>query len=149
MSKENKSQYLLVDSQVLPDIFNKVMAAKRLLQIGEFKTVSEVAEHLGISRSAFYKYKDHVLLIEEMGKDRVMTLFFLLLDNPGTLSGILNVLAIAGANILTINQNIPVKSIATMTITFRAKDMDKDLNTLLDELKGLPGVKSVEVIAGE
>lgn len=146
---EKDPKFLLVDSKVLPEIFVKVMEAKRLLQLGECKTTSEAAERTGISRSAFYKYKDHVLLIEEMGKDRVVTLFFLLLDQPGTLSRILAVLADDGANILTINQNIPINSLANVTITIRAKDMTKDLSTLLSELKNLQGVRNAEVIAGE
>ena len=146
---EKESKFLLVDSKVLPEVFVKVMEAKRLLQLGDCKTASEAAERTGISRSAFYKYKDHVLLIEEMSKDRVITLFFLLLDQPGTLSRILTVLADDGANILTINQNIPINSLANVTVTIRAKEMTKDISALLRELKSLPGVRNAEVIAGE
>jgi len=146
---KNKQTYLLVDSAVLPDIFAKVVKAKKLLLTGECSTTSEAAALLGISRSAFYKYKDHVFPIEEMGKDRIITIFFLLLDHPGILSGILSALAVAGANILTINQNIPVNSVANVTITFRSKDMNMGLGELLNELRALDGVRSAEVIAGD
>ena len=146
---ESKQTYLLVDTGVLPEIFPKVVKAKQLLFTGECNTASEAAERLGISRSAFYKYKDHVFPIEEMGKGRIITIFFLLLDHPGTLSGILSALAVARANVLTINQNIPVNSVASVTITFRSVDMSVGLGELLNELRGLSGVRSAEIIAGE
>ena len=146
---KNKQTYLLVDSAVLPEIFAKVVKAKKLLLTGECSTAGEAAARLGISRSAFYKYKDHVFPLEEMSKGRIITLFFLLLDNPGTLSGILSVLAAARANVLTINQNIPVNSVANVTITFRSADMNIGLGELLNELRVLEGVRSAEVIAGD
>ena len=146
---ETKHTYLLVDAAVLPEIFPKIIQAKKLLLTGQCSTVSQAAARLGISRSAFYKYKDHVFPIEEMGKDRIITVFFLLLDHPGILSGILAALAAAGANILTINQNIPVNSVANVTITFRSKDMSTGLGELLNKLRALSGVRSAEVIAGE
>ena len=146
---ENKQTYLLVNSAVLPEIFVKVVKAKKLLLTGECSTVGMAAERLGISRSVFYKYKDHVFPIEEMGKGRIITIFFLLLDHPGTLSGILSALAVAKANILTINQNIPVNSIANVTITFRSVDMSVELGELLNELRALSGVRSAEIIAGD
>ena len=146
---ENTQTYLLVDTSVLPDVFAKVVKAKKLLLTGECSTASEAAKRLGISRSVFYKYKDHVFPIEEMGKDRIITIFFLLLDHPGVLSAILYALATAGANILTINQNIPVNSVANVTITFRSKDMNVGLGEMLNELRALNGVRSAEVIAGD
>lgn len=144
-----KPSYLLVDTSVLPDILPKVVEAKRLLQSGKCKTASEATEKLKISRSAFYKYKDCVFPIEEMGKDRIITLFFMLLDIPGVLSTILKALAAAKANILTINQNIPVNSVANITISIRTQDMSCNIETLLKKLKAFEGVKSIEVIAGE
>ena len=36
--------------------------AKRLLAVGRAKNLSEAAKLAGISRSALYKYKDHVFL---------------------------------------------------------------------------------------
>ena len=146
---DTNQSYFLVDTAVLPDVFTKVVQAKKLLSTGECSTASEATKRLGISRSVFYKYKDHVFPIEEMGKDRIVTLFFLLFDRPGTLSGILALLALAEANILTINQNIPVNAVASVTITFRAKHLKIGLGELLNNVKDLPGVQSAEVIAGD
>ena len=49
---------LLVDAGVLPEVFGKVLEAKEHLQSGRAATAAEAARMAGISRSAFYKYKD-------------------------------------------------------------------------------------------
>lgn len=145
----SKPSYLLVDTAVLPDIFPKVVEAKRLLETGRCKTASEAAEKLKISRSAFYKYKDCVFPIEEMGKDKIITLFFILVDIPGVLSAILKALAAAKTNVLTINQNIPVNQAANITISIRTEGMHGSMESLLKKLRGIEGVKKIEIIAGE
>ena len=144
-----KPSYLLVDTAVLPDIFPKVVEAKRLLKTGKCKTASEAAEKLKISRSAFYKYKDCVFPFEEMGKDKIITMFFELLDEPGVLSQVLKTFAAAQASVLTINQNIPVNQSANITISFRTEGMNKTMEALLKKLKIVEGVKRIEIIAGE
>ena len=53
-----KKKYYLVSAEALPEVFIKVAEAKRMLQVGEADTVGEAARLVGISRSAFYKYKD-------------------------------------------------------------------------------------------
>ena len=144
-----KPSYLLVDTAVLPDIFPKVVEAKRLLKTGKCKTASEAAEKLKISRSAFYKYKDCVFPFEEMGKDKIITMFFELLDEPGVLSQVLKTFAAAQASVLTINQNIPVNQSANITISFRTEGLNKTMEALLKKLKTVEGVKRIEIIAGE
>ena len=45
---------------VLPEVFTKVVEAKRYMAQGKAKSYSDAAKMAGISRSAFYKYKDFV-----------------------------------------------------------------------------------------
>ncbi len=144
-----KPLYLLVDTAVLPDIFPKVVEAKKLLKTGKCKTTSEAVQMLKISRSAFYKYKDCVFPIEEMGKDRIITLFMELVDIPGILSSVLKTLAQACVSVLTINQNIPIDHSANITISFRTENMNKPIEALLKKLGQIEGVKKIEIIAGE
>lgn len=146
---DREPTYLLVDTSVLPDIFLKVVEAKRLIQTGRCKTTSEAVETLKISRSAFYKYKDCVFPIEEMGKEKIITLFFVLVDIPGVLSEILKTLAEAKTSVLTINQNIPVNHTANITISIRTKRMEGSIEQLLKKLNAIEGVKKIEIIAGK
>ena len=56
--KQAPGKLLLVDASALPDVFEKVLAAKALLASGEVDSASEAARMAGLSRSAFYKYKN-------------------------------------------------------------------------------------------
>ena len=67
--------------------------AKRLLETGEETTVNGAARAVGISRSAFYKYKDAVRPFNDMLHGRIVTFQTMLRDEPGILSGLLNVFA--------------------------------------------------------
>ena len=101
------AKYFIVEADAMPEIFRKVAEAKRLLETGEETTVNGATRAVGISRSAFYKYKDSVRPFNDMLHGRIVTFQILLKDEPGILSGVLNVFAGTGVNILTINQNIP------------------------------------------
>ena len=50
---EKKAKYFLVDSQILPEVYLKAVAAKKLLAQGKAKSASDAAKAAGISRSAF------------------------------------------------------------------------------------------------
>ena len=60
-----KCDYLIVHEKVLPDYFEKVVAARELLRRGKIREVSEAARTVGISRSTYYKYKDYVFMPSE------------------------------------------------------------------------------------
>ena len=45
--------YYIVDAEALPEIFRKVVEARRLLDTGEAETVNQAVRITGISRSAF------------------------------------------------------------------------------------------------
>lgn len=102
-----KTKFYLVAADALPEIFLKVAEAKRMLHAGEVSTAGEAARQVGISRSAFYKYRDSVQPFNDMKTGRIITFYALLKDNPGVLSNVLSIFAGSGANILTINQSIP------------------------------------------
>ena len=82
----NKRKYYIVSAEALPEIFIKVAEAKRMLQVGEAATVGEAARKMGISRSAFYKYKDAVQPFQDMKAGHIITFYALLKDMPGVLS---------------------------------------------------------------
>lgn len=48
--------YYIVEADALPEIFRKVVEARRMLDTGEAETVNQAVQLTGISRSAFYKY---------------------------------------------------------------------------------------------
>ena len=139
-----KSSLVLVDSKVLHELYLKVLEAKRFLAEGEIREISDAVKKAGISRSAYYKYKDYVFPFNQM--QGIITLFFIVSDIKGVLSSVLSTLADAGANVLTINQNIPVNSVADVSISIQ-NVTGTDLQELIDRLGALRGVKDVKVLA--
>lgn len=141
--------FFIVDSLVLPEIFLQVIEVKKLLENSSCKTIQEAVSKVGISRSAFYKYKDSVFPLYENTRGRTVTIAMTLDDTAGILSKILNDIAYSGANILTINQNIPLNNIANITITIETGNMEKDLGELVEQIKITKGVQNLKIIARE
>ena len=141
-------RFLLVDSEVLPDVFLKVLEAKQLLASGTVSNISLAARQAGISRSAFYKYKDAVQPFNDMKSEHIITFYCMLKDNTGVLSGVLSVFATSGANILTINQSIPTNGCAAVTISAETSGLAESLEQLMADMSAVDGVIRVEVLAG-
>jgi chorismate mutase len=102
-----------------------------------------------MSRSAYYKYKDFVLPFYETSRGKLVTIVFVVEDFPGILSGIINSMADAKANILTINQNIPINGLADVSIVIETNKMIIPLEDLIIELTKIPGVRSHRILTRE
>ena len=146
MSREIK--YYIVAADALPEIFVKVAEAKRMMQTGEAATVGAATRMSGISRSAFYKYKDSVQPFNDMKAEHIITFYGMLKDAPGVLSRVLSEFAGVGANILTINQSIPTNGCAAVTISAETSDMELTLEAFLEKAASIEGVVRFEILAG-
>ncbi len=144
-----KRKYLLVDASILPDYYAKVIEAKVLLSSGKEKNISEICKNLGISRSTFYKYKDYVFALEDDGEHRKAVISFMLSHKSGLLGEVLCFLSDNGANILTISQNMPIHSVAHVTISLELSPLHPDAEDLTAKLGGLDGVSGVKLISME
>ena len=146
MSQETK--YLLVDTKVLPDVFLKVVEAKKLLAQGKAGSYTQAALMAGISRSVYYKYKNAVFPYTKKETGSIMTVQVVLNDKPGVLVNLLTVFYKANANILTINQNIPVKGKAFVSVSARSENMSIEIDELLKRLFEVQGVIKIDSIVG-
>lgn len=144
----NNPKYYIVEASALPEVFLKVAEAKRLLSTGEANTVNEATRLTGISRSAFYKYRDAVLPFQSLMTGRLITFQFRLVDEPGVLSAILAAFAQYEANIMTINSTIPTNGVAPVTISAETTGLTVPLEELLRLLNQISGVVKAEVLAG-
>lgn len=143
-----KHSYYIVEASALPEVFLKVAEAKRLLSTGAATTVNDATKMTGISRSAFYKYRDSVMLFQNMMTGRIITFQFLLQDVQGILSVILGVFADSKANIQTINSIIPSNGCAVVTISAEMMDPEVSVEGMLRELGKMNGVIKAEILAG-
>ncbi len=146
MSREIR--YYIVAADALPEIFIKVAEAKRMMQTGEADTVGAATRLAGISRSAFYKYKDSVQPFNDMKAEHIITFYGMLKDNTGVLSRVLSHFATSGANILTINQSIPTNGCAAVTVSAETSDMADTLEDFLNKVTEIDGVVKFEILAG-
>ena len=142
------TKFYIVAAEALPEIFVKVAEAKRMMQTGEADTVGAATKMAGISRSAFYKYKDAVQPFNDMKSEHIITFYTLLKDVSGTLSSVLGVFAASGANILTINQSIPTNGCAAVTISAETSAMENSLEQLITDVSALDNVIKFEILAG-
>lgn len=136
---------LLVSAQALPAVFLRVVEAKRLLAAGRVKSLSQAAKATGISRSALYKYKDHVFPYDG-GLDRsVVTVSVYLEDRPGVLSALIDCFSRDGANILTVSQNIPADGVAPASVSARLGAGGR-AEELLGHIRALDGVVEAKLV---
>ena len=105
-------------------------------------------ERVGISRSAFYKYKDSVMPFRDMRQGSIVTFNALLRDKKGVLSSLLAIFADSGANILTINQSIPTNGTAFVTISAITETMAMGMDELIAAARALYGVIRFDALAG-
>jgi len=74
---DSKEKFYLVRSDVLPEAMKKTIKVKDLLESGKANTIHEATKQCGLSRSAFYKYKETVFPFQSLVKDKIMTLLFI------------------------------------------------------------------------
>ena len=130
--KNLERRFLLVDVSVLPEVFLKVLKAKELLAAGNAKNVSAATKMAGLSRSAFYKYKDCIFDAEN--SKEVLTVNATLLDETGALQSLLAGISAAGASIVTINQSTPENGAALVAVTIRTDTMQMTPEELTERL---------------
>lgn len=136
---------IIVDSRVLPSVFSGVIKAKELIATGKAENTSQAVKMVGISRSAFYKYRDFVFKYTDNDTDNI-SLSAILSDKAGVFSAITAVLYECGANIITLNQGKPVDGAAAVSITIKTDGLKTPLEALIAELQSVDGVISVKAV---
>ncbi|WP_026894891.1 ACT domain-containing protein [Clostridiisalibacter paucivorans] len=142
-------KYLVIDKEILPDVFEKVLEAKFLIKTNKVKGITDAVKKVGISRSTFYKYKDYVFTLSEGTRGKKVTISLLLSHKMGVLSRVLEMISENKANVLTINQDIPINEIANVSITFDISNLMTNIDTILKMIKAIPGVEKVDLVAME
>ncbi|ADG82960.1 amino acid-binding ACT protein [Thermincola ferriacetica] len=146
---KTSQKYYIVAEDILPSAILKTAEAKEMLARGEVETVHEAVEKVGLSRSAFYKYKDGVFPFFRAVRDKIITIALLLEHRKGVLSTVLNTIAAEQGSILTIHQGIPLQGVANVTLSIETAGMVVSVDTLLQSLGLIKGVKKVELIGQE
>lgn len=139
-------RYFVVREDILPEAIMKTLQVKEMLSRGDGLTVHEAVERAGISRSAFYKYKDGVFALNELERERIATISMDLDHRSGVLSTVLTMVASLNGNVLTMNQSIPLQGFANVVISVDISQLAGDLSALVDLLRSQAGVRKASVI---
>lgn len=139
------NDYVLVSTRVLPPVFAGVLSAKRLLAEGKAANVTQAIKMAGISRGAFYKYRDHVFAYTA-DDGSCIRLNVVLSDKAGVFSAMTSVLYENGANLVTVNQEKPVDGSAAADLTIETEHLRLTPEQLLEQLRQTDGVVSVRIV---
>lgn len=142
-------KYLIVSKKILPDVYEKVIEARNLINNGNVKGITEAVKKVGISRSTYYKYKDYVFSPSENSIGRKAVVTMMLRHEKGVLSNVLNFLSSVNANILTINQSIPINGKASVSVSLDISDITQSIDDTIIEIKKIKGVSAIKLISIE
>ncbi len=143
------SNYLIVHKSILPDYYEKVLEARRLMTSGKVKEVSQAVKQVGISRSTYYKYKDYLFEPSEIAGGRKAVLSMMLDHTPGVLSALLRCISDAEASVLTITQSLPIRDMASVTLSLDLSAATLTVAELVEAIRTTPGVDNVRLLAVE
>lgn len=141
--------YLIVHKSILPDYYEKVLEARRLMDTGKVREVSQAVRQVGISRSTYYKYKDYIFEPSDMAGERKAVLSMMLDHTPGVLSALLRTISGAGASVLTITQSLPIHDMASVTLSLDVSSLSVTIAELLRSMEETAGVDNVRLLAVE
>lgn len=142
-------EYYILKRKAVPEVLLKVAEADRLLETGKAATVQEAADRLGISRSSYYKYKGDIMPFHEHTRGKAVTFMLQINDETGVLSRVLNEVARCHANVLTINQSIPINGIAPVTLNLEILPETVDVMEMVNAIEKVEGVLSLRILARE
>lgn len=145
----NKSRFIVVSKDIAPEVFIKVLQAKEALDHGTYEGISEAVKAVGISRSTYYKYVDHVFPLAEGALGKKITIALVLNHESGVLSGLLQIIASKNCNVLTISQDPPLSGMANASLTFDISELNTTFEDLTEALRMAKGVKKLAIIAIE
>ncbi len=143
------SKYYVVSSEILPDVLEKVIEARNLLQSGKVKRISEAVKQVGVSRGTYYKYKDAVFSFDQEQSRRRAVITMVISSEGGSLSKVLNLVAAKGANVLAINQTIPINGIHTLSLTLDISDLEVSMDTFMELMNSLEVIDKLDLVAVE
>ena len=146
MDSPKEDRFLLIRTDVCPDVFLKTVEAKKKIALYTGRSTTDILKEVGMGKSAFYKYRDKVFSYDKLDREQVVTLYFVVEDFSGILASIVNKIAEAGGNILTINQNVPIGGLADVTIAIDTGSMADTLEILMAHVCGVTGVRRAEVL---
>lgn len=146
--KKKESRFYLVDYDILPEGVKKAIRVKEMLKNGTCGSINEAVKQVEMSRSAYYKYKDHVAPALEPEKERRLVLFLVMNSDPAVLARVLRRVGKDKNSILSLSCGAPMGKKTAVTITAKTEESLVNLKYLEESLNAMRGVESLIMKAG-
>ena len=141
-------KFYLIREDVLPESVIKTLQIKDALKENPHLSIYEAVRQYGLSRSAFYKYKDTIFPIDEKVEDtREFTIILYVHDKVGMLAQVLNTISQIHMSVLTIHQSIPMEDKATITLSLNTAGSQTSIEDVIFALRNIENVYKVEIIS--
>ncbi|WP_114603210.1 ACT domain-containing protein [Staphylococcus sp. EZ-P03] len=148
MNDKQVKKFYLIREDVLPESVIKTLQIKDALKENPHLSIYEAVKKFGLSRSAFYKYKDTIFPIDEkMEESKEFTIILYVHDKVGMLAQVLNTISQIQMSILTIHQSIPMEDKATITLSLNSAGSQASMEDVIYALRNIENVYKVEIIS--
>ena len=97
----------------------------------------------------FSQYRDCVFAYDDKMTQQIVNFSVTLRDEAGVLSNVLTTLYSMRANILTVNQNIPVDGVAQVSLSLKMGEGMANPIDITHKISALQGVVEVRLLSGE
>ncbi len=146
--KKKKESYM-VDFSILPTAVKATIRAKQMIEDGRATSIYDAVRRVGISRSAFYKYKDHVSdALNENARD-ILTLVVTLQNDVTVLTRLFRKLSKEETEPVTMGKTAPTGGMVALTLSFYLADLPYDSEDFIKMIRDVKGVEDVIVIGDE
>ena len=143
---DNRTEFYIVAADVLPEALKKTAQIKALLSQNSNLTINEAADKVGLSRSAFYKYRESIFSYNKMNKERIVTLIVTAADEISVLAECLQIITEMDGQILTVNRGLPIQDTSKATLVIDTKNMKQEIETLVEKLYEIAQVREIEIL---
>ena len=143
---DNRNEFYIVAADVLPEALKKTAQIKALLSPNSNLTINEAADKVGLSRSAFYKYRESIFSYNKMNKERIVTLIVTAADEISVLAECLQIITEMDGQILTVNRGLPIQDTSKATLVIDTKNMKQEIETLVEKLYEIAQVREIEIL---
>lgn len=148
MDNKEYKKFYLIREDVLPESVIKTLKIKDALKNNSELSIYDAVKQYGLSRSAFYKYRETIFPVDEKLLDhREFTLILYVNDIVGMLAQVLNIISQLQLSVLTIHQSVPMNDKATITLSLNASSSDLMIDDVVIALREIEHVSKVELIS--
>lgn len=146
--KKEDSQFYLVDLQILPEAIKKAIKVKEMLKDGTCGSINEAVQKVKMSRSAYYKYKDHVVPAFDSERDRVVVLFIVMSDDFAVFNKVIRRIGKDKNQILSLHRAVASGKMVSVMINVKTEESLVNLQYMKDAIQAMKGIQSVNFGAG-